>query len=396
MRSLIALLGAVALSAFADDVSPEPLDSVPELMKTFDGREVRTAAEWESVRAPEILDCYSRNVFGVRPREAEERSRVSFKITDDREAMGGNARRKLLIAEFDGPNGKFDFPFIVFIPKSARAVPAFVFICNRPAVHMDSERNFKSAFWPAEEIVARGYATVAFQFCSVAPDDKKADFDRAVFKAAQNAAERNDESWAAISAWAWAASRIMDWIETEPLIDARHVGIVGHSRGGKTAIWAGATDKRFAMVCSNNSGCSGAKLNHICLPKSETIDAITRVFPHWFCGNYRTFAGKELDMDFDQHELLALVAPRLLCVASATEDHWAGQRGEWFAAKLASPAWELYGKKGLAADKYPEPECPQQAGFISYHVRTGKHNLTPYDWHRYMDFADMHGWKSER
>ena len=208
--------------------------------------------------------------------------------------------------------------------------------------------------------------------------------------------ERDNESWATLSAWAWADSRILDWMETEPLIDAKHVGVVGHSRGGKTAILAGVTDKRFAMICSNNSGCSGAKLNHIDLPKSEHISQILKNFPYWFCVNYRKYAGRKMKMDFDQHELLALIAPRLLCVASATDDAWAGPRGEWWAAKLASPAWELYGKKGLVADAFPQPEMPQQDGCISYHIRKGAHFLAPYDWKCYMDFADRHGWRSIR
>ena len=367
---------------------------VPELMKTFDGAAVETVADWENVRAPEIRTRYAKEVFGVRPKEADMPGRVSFAVTDVSEAMDGRAVRKLVTATFKGTRGDFSFPFTVFIPKCDVPVPAFVFICNRPRSNIDPDRADRSGFWPAEEIVARGYATIAFQSGDVAADDKTAGFDRDVFKAFQDAKDRSDESWGAISAWAWGASRIMDWIETEPLIDSRHVGVVGHSRGGKTAIWAGVTDSRFAMVCSNDSGCSGAKLNHMPLPKSESIAQITSKFPHWFCRGYSRYAGREMEMDFDQHELLALVAPRLLCVASASEDAWAGQEGEWCAAKLASPAWELYGKKGLVADRLPAPETPQQDGEISYHLRTGRHDLTPNDWTCYMDFADRHGWRT--
>ena len=213
-----------------------------------------------------------------------------------------------------------------------------------------------------------------------------------MFKAVQKESERDGASWATLSAWAWADSRILDWMETEPRIDASRVAVIGHSRGGKTALLAAALDRRFAMACSNESGCSGAKLNHIDLPRSESIAAICKNISYWFCENYRKYAGREMEMDFDQHGLIALVAPRLVCVASATKDDWAGPRGEWWAAKLASPAWELYGKKGLAADSFPPPGVPQQEGCISYHLRSGKHDMTPYDWARYMDFADRHGW----
>ena len=227
----------------------------------------------------------------------------------------------------------------------------------------------------------------------VAADNKNAGFSQGVFPAVQPAKARGGDSWATISAWAWGASRVLDWIETEPLLDAKHVAVVGHSRGGKTALVAGVYDKRFAMACSNCSGCSGAKLNHIDLPKSEHIAPIVKNFPYWFCQNYFMHANRDDQLPFDQHQFIALIAPRLVCVASATKDVWAGQPGEWWSAKLASPAWELYGKKGLAADSFPAPDTPQQDGCISYHIRTGIHNLTPYDWNRYMDFADKHGWR---
>jgi hypothetical protein len=204
---------------------------------------------------------------------------------------------------------------------------------------------------------------------------------------------RRFESWGTLAAWAWGASRVMDWIETEPLLDARHVAVVGHSRGGKAALVAGVYDKRFAMACSNNSGCSGAKLNHIDLPRSESAAAILRSFSYWFCPNYILVANAEKKWHVDQHQLIALMAPRLVCIASATEDAWAGPEGEYYAGVYASPAWELYGRRGLVSDGFPAPERPQQEGCISYHLRTGPHNLTASDWKRYLDFADRHGWR---
>ena len=391
-EKLLAIAVAIVVSTAVGADVPEP-KNVPELMRTFNGRKVESISEWENIRAPEILNRYRREVFGIRPKEADERGRVSFKMRDVREVMDGKAVRKVLDVVLDGPEGRFSFPVTAFIPKSPEKAPAFVLACNVKRSTFDKEGALSSPFWPVGDIVGRGFATVAFVIGDVAPDDKKPDFDRAVFRSVQNVAKRNSESWASISAWAWAASRIMDWIETEPLIDSAHVGVVGHSRCGKTAIWTAVNDRRFAMVCSNDSGCTGAKLNHISLLESESISKVTRNFPHWFCRNYNKYAEREMEMDFDQHELLALVAPRLLCVASATEDHWAGQRGEWWGAKLASPAWELYGKKGLVADSYPAPETPQQEGCISYHLRTGKHSLSPYDWKCFMDFAEHHGWR---
>ena len=363
--------------------------NVPELMKTSGGAYVKSVEDWEKVRAPELLECFMHEEYGRRPAAAEERARVSFETYRESEAFGGKAIRRHVRVKYDGPNGKHSFPITIYIPKADRPVPAFVYIGINFHTKYDAEGAVAtSEYWPVERIIDRGYATAAFPVIKLAADRKGAGFSQGVFPAVQPASARGGDSWATISAWAWGASRVLDWMETEPLIDAKHVGVVGHSRGGKTALWTGATDKRFAMACSNESGCSGAKLNHIDLPKSEHIDFMIKCIDYWFCDNYRKYAGRDKEMPFDQHEMLALIAPRLLCVGSATEDHWCGPVGEWWSAKLASPAWELYGKKGLVGDKWPNPEKPQQEGCVSYHLRTGKHFLTPYDW----DFADRHGW----
>ena len=365
---------------------------VPELMRTASGRKVTSAEDWERVRRPEILSCFAKRVFGRRPAEAERPDGISFETVRDDDYAEGNARRKVVRVHYAGPCGKGHFDLVAFIPKAEGRVPAFVLICNRGADNIDPDRKVRNGFWPVEEILARGYATVAFTTHSVAAD-RNVGFNQGVFPAYQREGARDAESWATISAWAWGASRTMDWIETVPEIDATHVAVVGHSRGGKTALWTGATDPRFALACSNDSGCSGAKLNHIELPESEHIVQIMKNFPYWFCGNYAQAIGREFELDFDQHELVALMAPRLVAIASATEDNWAGQPGEWWSGKLASPVWELYGKKGLVADVWPKPESPQQDGCVSYHLRTGEHTLAAYDWKCYMDFADRHGWR---
>lgn len=404
MKPLIAAAAFAAAAACAAQkptakkpAPPPAPENVPELMTASSGAKIETAAAWESVRAPELLSLFAREEYGVRPAAAEDRSRTGFAVVDEREAMGGAAVRKIVEITYKGPCGELKFRATAFIPKAPRKVPAFLLICNRdPKENIDPDRAAKSGFWPAEEIVARGYAAIAFWNGDIAPDDRKARFRKGVFPCVEAASARKADSWAAISAWAWGASRVMDWIETEPLIDGAHVAVAGHSRGGKTALWAGATDRRFAMVCSNNSGCGGMKLNHIRLPRSESIAKITQSFPHWFCRNFSKYRGKERTMPFDQHQLAALIAPRLLAVAVATEDHWSGQAGQWHACRLAGPAWELYGKKGLAADEPPAPGAARQEGCISYHVRQGVHDLTPHDWERYLDFADLHGWRGKQ
>ena len=385
---------AIACLALAQGAvaAPEPKD-VPPLMATKAGVPVKDVATWEKVRRAELKNVFCENEYGWRP--VERPDTLAFELAEpDKVMMDGKAIRKRVRVSWKGPLASQSFVFTAFIPVTAkeRPAPGFILICNRPAAaNIDPERVKKSEFWPAEEIVARGYAALAFWNGDVAPDDPKGKCSKGVH--ACWAKERTANSWGALSAWAWGASRVLDWVETEPLLDAKHFGVVGHSRGGKTALLAGALDTRFAMACVNDSGCSGAKLNHIQLPKSESIDRITKAFPHWFCLNYREFAGKEFEMDFDQHMLVALVAPRAVAIASASKDNWAGQRGEYASARLASPAWELYGKKGLVSSGFPKPGEARQEGMVSYHFRPGIHNLTLHDWNRYMDFADKLGWR---
>ena len=372
-------------------------EDVPELLTAFNGEKIASREQWESTRAPELLEEFTREEYGRRPVERPES--LSFEAAEpDKAVMDGKALRKRIRVKYAGPYGKGSFSFTAFIPRQSAPAPVFLLVCGRdPEEKHDPNRMLRKGFWPTDEIVGRGYATIAFCTGDISPD-RQHGRTLGVFPVFEDVEKqyRAKDGWGMLSAWAWGASRVMDWIETERLLDAKHVAVVGQSRGGKTALVAGVYDKRFAMACSNDSGCSGAKLNHIDLPKSEHVANIVRTFQYWFCLNYTMHANKEREWRVDQHEFIALMAPRLVCIASASEDAWAGPEGEWWAAKLASPAWELYGLKGLVSSGFPPPETPQQEGCISYHLRTGKHGLTPYDWECYMDFADRHGWRSPR
>ena len=398
---------SVALMMAATAVAPK---DVPELMRTFDGREVSDRKMWEEVRRPEIRKRFLETMYGVRPAAAESPV-VTFRPEGpDRVMMDGTALRKRVRICYEGPYGSNSFVVTAFIPKTGKPAPSFVLICNRnPAKNIDPERIERTPFWSAEEIVKRGFAAIAFFNGDVAKEtyNPATAFLNGVFPCYERPEDRTDASWGVLSAWAWGASRVMDWIETEPALDARHVAVVGHSRGGKTSLLAGVTDERFALTCVNCSGCGGAKLTHIDLPESEyyALFLHSRV-TYWFCGGFqRNFMNRDRTiyrpepwqaesckpLDVDQHEWAALVAPRLLAIASATEDKDAGPLGEYYTAKLASPAWELYGARGLVSDGWPAPDTPQSEGSVSYHIRTGSHDLTTYDWNVYMDFARRHG-----
>ena len=365
---------------------------IPDALKTLDGRAVATPEMWGQTRRPEVLELFKAHVFGRNPvgRPASLRFEP---LEPDKVMMDGKALRRRVAIRYSGPGGEGAIALTAFIPtaRGDAPCPALMLICNRPAAkHIDPDRLAPDPFFPAEEIVARGYAALAFYNGDVDPDEHDG-FTNGVHGVFQpDPSVRKPDSWGTIAAWAWGASRVMDWIETEPSIDAKRVGVVGHSRGGKTALWAGATDSRFALTVSNNSGCGGAKLNRMDLPKSEGIARINKVFPHWFCEAFRQYGDNEDALPVDQHELIALLAPRLAYVSSASLDDWAGQPAEFRSCTLASPVWALYGMKGLVGDTFPAPETPLHEGRIGYHLRTGEHDLTVYDWQRFMDFADRH------
>lgn len=346
---------------------------------------VRSVDAWRT-RRTEILELFREHVYGRSPGKP---AKLRFDVVEDNpRALDGAAalRRIAVISEQSGREHRFEL--IVFLPNARTGpAPVFLLLNNRPPTNTDPTRKVKSGFWPVEEIIALGYGIAALQVSDLAPDDKDRFLEGAIRLFEGNATgARVANAWGALAAWAWGATRAMDYFETEPRVDARRVALVGHSRGGKAALWAGAEDERFALVISNESGEGGAALSR--RPFGETVTRITQSFPHWFTGNYKSFGGREDALPIDQHMLLALVAPRALYVASADADLWSDPRGEFLSLVHASPVYALWGERPLRADEMPPLDRPLVVGSRGYHVRTGVHNLTPFDWRCFAEFAD--------
>jgi len=250
----------------------------------------------------------------------------------------------------------------------------------------DASRGALQRRFPVASMVGRGYG-MATAYCGDFFPDRPDGRPQSVLASLGRpvSGELPKDEPGAIGAWAWGLSRILDWLVTLPEVDARKVIVVGHSRLGKTALWAGACDERFAMVVSNDSGCGGAALSRRNF--GETLSVITKRFPHWFCPMLAEYAGREIELPCDQHALLAMAAPRPLYVASAEEDRWADPRGEFLAAVAAGRAWKLYGLTGLGTEMMPPINTPI-GETIGYHIRNGSHDLLPSDWTQFADFAD--------
>lgn len=367
------------------DESKVPEYTLPDVLKTNANRAVKSKMAWKKIRRPEIIKLFEDNIYGQMP-GAYNRIKYSI-INENAVAMNGKARLKEIVIEVFNNNNSVKINLVLFVPNQvSKPVPAFLLINNRGKDNTDPSRVVKSDFWPAEMLIDSGYAIAAFHVSDLAPDDKET-FANGVLRLYPEQLSA-DNGMRAMGAWAWGASRVMDYFEKDADINASKVTIVGHSRGGKASLWAAAQDQRFAICVSNCSGNTGVALAR--RKFGERISRINTSFPHWFNTNYKKFNDKEDLLPVDQHMLVALVAPRPVYATNASKDLWADPKGTFLSLKNAEKVFALYGISSNLPETPPRINESIIQSQIAYHNREGEHDLTAYDWSNFIKFANYH------
>ena len=378
-------------------------ENIPPLLQPGEGHR-----EWES-RRKELVDTVAAIEYGRRP---EMDYTVSWKLNSRDTVLGGKAERLLTDIAVTTALGSCTFPLYTFLPRLDKKVPATLLICSQsrvlapqqlpkgfqlsdipkllarmniimdgpmdmggPRKALDLAVDMDNGHWPVPMMIGRGHAVSGFYATDVHPDN--GEFAEGLATIFGTTGDRKETEWGVLAVWAFAASCAMDYLQTLPETDSSRIGVTGHSRCGKAALWAGVTDERFAWVMPNNSGCCGAAL--LRGKHGENINSINCMMPYWFAPAFGKYVGREQELPFDQHTVLALVAPRLLHVASGSTDFWADPPGEHHSAVLAGEVYRLYGNPKLE-ETFPAENTPVEAGALGYHLRKGPHLLTEYDW----------------
>lgn len=386
-----------------------PEFSLPPLLSFEDGQPVTSAQDWPQ-RRKELLALFESHVFGAAPKAASQyqlNAKISQLIPEFLEDRAILKEIQLNFPDGSAPEQP-TLNLLLILPKSAEQSPVPVFLglnfWGNHTIHPDPRITITKSWmrpkkdwveqhqateqgrgqmahrWPVSLLIEKGYG-LATLFYGDIDSDVDDQFTKGIH---QVIGKPNKDQWGSIGAWAWGLSRCLDYLIDNPQVEASSVAVIGHSRLGKTALWAAAQDTRFALSISNNSGCGGAALSR--REYGETVKRITTRFPYWFNSKFASYGDQVSQLPIDQHQLLALIAPRPVYVASAVKDRWADPKGEFLALQAASPAWSLFNQKGIVADT-PWPKANQPIHHdVGYHLRDGKHDLTLQDWQHFITF----------
>ena len=378
------------------DEAKVPAYTLPDPLRMQDGSPVTSAAAWFERRRPELLKLFETEMFGRAPGKPEA---LHFQVVSEEDgALSGIAVRKEIRIHFDASDEHY-MTLLLYLPRAAAGPVPVVVAANfygntavifdtgvslpdsaqiaRYRLYREPFRGQDAQSWPVGMLLSRGYGLATFFKGDLDPewDDGFTNGVHPLFYREGQTYPEADE-WGAIGAWAWGYSRVLDYLETDPRVDASRVIAAGHSRLAKTALWAAVRDTRFAMAFPNNAGCCGAALSRRAF--GETLETMIRHYHYWFCGNFAKYAGHESSLPFDQHELIALMAPRPVYLTSGSEDRWSDPKGEYLSSVEASKVYGFLGLPGLLASDgstpptaLPAPWEPLQGGLVGYHLRQG-------------------------
>ena len=391
------------------DESKVPPYHLPDPLLMRNGKKVTSRNEWESVQRPYIYHLFEENVFGKYPQKKIS-ARYRLRETDP-QAFQGLATRKQVRIYLHPADTTVFMDLLLYIPNRGQK-PAPVFmglnfsgnhtVADDAAILLpeswlaanargvvnhhatESSRAIDTAAWQVKNLLGRGYGLATVYYGDIEPDHPDG-WKTGIRTTLQQVLDIRPQEWGAIGAWAWGLARVMDYLGHDRDVNPHRVALMGHSRLGKAALWAGASDRRYALVISNESGEGGAALSKRWY--GETVKLINDRFPHWFNKKYKTYNDHPEALPVDGHMLLSLMAPRPLYVASAEGDQWSDPKGEFLAARHADPVYALFGKKGIGQDSMPPLHQPL-GHTVQYHIRAGRHAVTWYDWQQYLRFAD--------
>jgi hypothetical protein len=401
LTSLFALPAARADLPEPDKLPPRP--GLPDPLVMQNGEKVRTKEQWINERRPELKQLFQHYMYGYFPAAPKVTAKVE---RVDPKALGGKATLKEITLSLGGPNVPKLHVLLVVPNHRTKPAPVFVglnftgnhTVLNDPMIHLpeawlrgsksgkatDKQRGTAIDTWALEQTIDRGYAVATCYYGDIVPDDPKRR-DEGIqphFKSKDAGHE-----WGAVAAWAWGLERIIDYLVTDPDLDARRIIVVGHSRLGKTALLAGAFDDRIAVVMPHQAGQGGSAPSRGTV--GESVKRINTAFPHWFNAAYKQFNDHPERLPFDQNALVALCAPRPVLFTNAVEDTWANPEGQFQVLRAADPVYRFLGVEGIDARAMPKVGTLVDSR-LGYWIRDGKHSMTPEDWRVFADFADKH------
>jgi cephalosporin-C deacetylase-like acetyl esterase len=380
--------------------SEVPSYTLPNVLTTFDGKKINTTKQWEKLHKPEIIDFFEQNIYGEVPVPIHTINKTFEIISKDESILEGLCTRKNVNITFKNKIGKVTMPLILFVPNNIKKPAPVIFLANGSDIknnrlELDNSQRFGYTLngIPLRHLMERGIglATIDYQAFATDKGDKEGKVSGGItnlfFKEDQKYTKENE--WGMMAIWAYAMRAGMDYLETDSDVNPEQVAVLGCSIGGKVALWAAATDKRFGMILLATAGHGGDAIWR--RKFGETLENMCKYLPTWTCRNAQKYADNVQDMPVDQHCLLATLAPRPLYVSNAQDDFWADPKGQWIGTYNAVPAYNLYNKKvAFKSHEQPSTNHPIIKSTIGYHVRSGFHGLEVYDWLRYMEFIEYH------